>query len=50
MVKGNNKIIIYQKIKELIDEIAKRNIRVIGAYLFGSYVNGKTDEWSDIDV
>jgi hypothetical protein len=41
MVKGNNKVIIYQKIKELKDEIEKRNIRVIGAYLFGSNVNGK---------
>ncbi|HAX97595.1 MAG TPA: nucleotidyltransferase [Candidatus Atribacteria bacterium] len=33
-----------------MDEIEKRNNRVIGAYLFESYVNGKADEWSDIDV
>jgi predicted nucleotidyltransferase len=27
-----------------------RNIRVAAAYLFGSPVAGKTDQWSDIDL
>jgi len=50
MVERKNKELIYQTIQRYIIELGKRDIRVIGAYLFGSYVRGRADEWSDIDV
>jgi len=50
MVKRKDKKLIYQTIQRYLFELEKRNIRVKGAYLFGSYIDGKADEWSDIDV
>ena len=41
---------IIEKIRKLIREISKENIRIEKAYLFGSHANGTADEWSDIDV
>lgn len=31
-------------------EVLNRNVKVVAAYLFGSRVTGKTDQWSDIDL
>ena len=50
MAKGKDKKLIYKLIKKYVNELRKRNIDVVGAYLFGSYAQGKAKEWSDIDV
>lgn len=50
MAKRKDKKLIYELIHKYIDELKKRNINVVGAYLFGSYVKGNATEWSDIDV
>lgn len=42
------------KIKAIIEEYLKllkaNNIHLHKAYLFGSYANGNSNEWSDIDI
>jgi len=48
--KEKNRDIIYQSIDRYIDALKKRNINVIGSFLFGSYAKGTPSEWSDIDV
>lgn len=50
MVKGKDKKLIYKTIEKYVDELRKRNIDVVEAYLFGSHAKGKATEWSDIDV
>ncbi|MBI5683309.1 MAG: nucleotidyltransferase domain-containing protein [Deltaproteobacteria bacterium] len=50
MAAGKDKRLIDREIKEYIDVLISRNIHVLGAYLFGSYVKGMADEWSDIDL
>lgn len=50
MAAGKDKRLIDREIKEYIDVLISRNIHVLGAYLFGSYVKGRADEWSDIDL
>ncbi len=42
--------IILANVKLFLDRLEAIGIHVTGAYLFGSYLTGKTDEWSDIDV
>lgn len=42
--------IILEKINNFLDLLNDNNIRVIKAYLFGSYSKGNYDEWSDIDL
>jgi len=42
--------IVYEKIKIFIDLLEENDIQIQRAYLFGSYVNGNTDEFSDIDL
>ena len=37
-------------IKEFLGRLDTAGIHVTKAYLFGSYLTGKVDEWSDIDV
>lgn len=37
-------------IRKYIEELKKRKIDVVAAYLFGSYAKGKASPWSDIDV
>ena len=42
------------KIKSIINNyilsLAKNNIHIKDAYLFGSYAKGENNEWSDIDI
>lgn len=38
------------KIKNFIDLLENNDIKIQRAYLFGSYANGKADQWSDIDL
>jgi predicted nucleotidyltransferase len=42
--------LVSNKIKNFIDLLEKNDIQIQRAYLFGSYANGKADEWSDIDL
>ncbi len=46
---GIDKVVL-ENIKTFLDRLETAGIHVTKAYLFGSYLNGKTDEWSDIDV
>lgn len=50
MAKRKDKKLIYESIERYINELRKRNIEVVAAYLFGSYAKGRATEWSDIDV
>jgi predicted nucleotidyltransferase len=40
---------IQAKIQKAV-EVLNRNVGMTAAYLFGSQVTGKTDQWSDIDL
>ncbi|RPI16772.1 MAG: nucleotidyltransferase domain-containing protein [Ignavibacteriae bacterium] len=37
-------------VRRYIAELGKNNIPIKTAFLFGSYANGKYEEWSDIDI
>jgi len=37
-------------VKDYIKAVKARNISVEKVFLFGSYVENKADEWSDIDI
>jgi len=50
MAATKDKRLILESIRKYIDELRKRNIDIVAAYLFGSYAKGKPTEWSDIDV
>ncbi|MFH1860183.1 MAG: nucleotidyltransferase domain-containing protein [bacterium] len=50
MAERKNKRLIYKIIERYVEELKKRNIDIINAYLFGSYAKDKATEWSDIDV
>jgi predicted nucleotidyltransferase len=50
MAKAKDKKLILQSIERYIEELRKRNIDVVTAYLYGSHAQGKATEWSDIDV
>jgi predicted nucleotidyltransferase len=43
-------IIVRTKLDKLLFLLNKNNININKAILFGSYANGKADEWSDIDI
>ncbi|MDD5091297.1 MAG: nucleotidyltransferase domain-containing protein [Candidatus Wallbacteria bacterium] len=47
---GRNRSEILKVISAFLAELKKKNIRISAAYLFGSYANGKPDEWSDVDL
>jgi predicted nucleotidyltransferase len=36
--------------KRYVEELDKNSIPIAKAFLFGSYANGKYEEWSDIDI
>jgi predicted nucleotidyltransferase len=36
--------------KRYVKELDKNSIPILKAFLFGSYANGKYEEWSDIDI
>jgi len=42
--------VVLENVKTFLDRLDTAGIHVTKAYLFGSYLTGKTDEWSDIDV
>ncbi|MCD6584907.1 MAG: nucleotidyltransferase domain-containing protein [Desulfobacteraceae bacterium] len=42
--------IIIHKVKEYIDILNKNGFRIKQAVLFGSYVDGNYNKWSDIDI
>jgi predicted nucleotidyltransferase len=50
MATGKDKQLIYQEVKRYISLLRQEQIPVLQAYLFGSYITGGADEWSDIDV
>jgi len=41
---------ILNEIKLLIEELNNNNIKILEAYIFGSYANNSQKEWSDIDI
>ena len=45
-----DKQLIYEKIRQYADRLAKNNIKVWRMYLFGSYAKGTYDSDSDIDL
>ena len=47
-IKTNTKL--NNVVNKLIDSLKDENIIFYEVYLFGSYINGTPDEWSDIDV
>ena len=42
--------VVLENVKIFLARLDTAGIHVTKAYLFGSYLTGKTDEWSDIDV
>ncbi|MEW5950163.1 MAG: nucleotidyltransferase domain-containing protein [Thermodesulfobacteriota bacterium] len=50
MAKRKDKKLIYESIERYVEELRKRDIDILAAYLFGSYAKGRATEWSDIDV
>lgn len=42
--------VVLENVKTFLDRLDTAGIHVTKAYLFGSCLTGKTDEWSDIDV
>jgi predicted nucleotidyltransferase len=50
MASGKNTDMIHEELKRYVLLLRDQNISVIQAYLFGSYVTNRADEWSDIDV
>jgi predicted nucleotidyltransferase len=50
MAVRKDKPLIIKSIKRYLAELKKNDINVLGAYLFGSYLKGIPDKWSDIDI
>lgn len=50
MAEKKDKKLIFESIQKYVNELRKRNINIVAAYLFGSYAKGEATEWSDIDV
>lgn len=42
--------VVLEKVKIFLARLETSGIHVTKAYLFGSHLTGRTDEWSDIDV
>lgn len=42
--------LVLNKIMKFLQSLERNNFRIQKAYLFGSYVNGKYNDWSDIDL
>jgi len=42
--------VVIENVRIFLGRLETVGIHVTKAYLFGSYLAGKTDEWSDIDV
>lgn len=50
MATGKDNQMIYKEIQQYILLLKARNIHILQAHMFGSYVKGTADEWSDIDL
>lgn len=50
MAPTKDKEMILEYIQKYLEELRKRKIDIVAAYLFGSYAEGHSTEWSDIDV
>jgi len=48
MAESTNKAI--ELVKKLVEQVEQSHIKIIEAFLFGSYAKGTFNEWSDIDV
>jgi predicted nucleotidyltransferase len=42
--------LVHDKIQSYLNKLRQAGYHITSAYLFGSYVSGQIDEWSDIDV
>ncbi|MFN2359437.1 MAG: nucleotidyltransferase domain-containing protein, partial [Desulfotignum sp.] len=42
--------LVHDKIQSFLNKLRQAGYHITSAYLFGSYVSGQIDEWSDIDV
>lgn len=42
--------VVMKNVRLYLNKLSEAGIAVSKAYLFGSYVRGKTDKWSDIDI
>ena len=42
--------VVLENVKTFLDRLETAGIHVTKAYLFGSFLTGKADKWSDIDV
>jgi len=42
--------LVMHNIRLFLDKLRDQGIVISKAYLFGSFVTGKTDQWSDIDL
>ena len=42
--------LVQKNIQLFLDKLRTKGFLINKAYLFGSFVNGKNDEWSDIDL
>ena len=42
--------VVLKNIRIFLDRLDSAGIHISKAYLFGSYLTGRVDEWSDIDV
>jgi predicted nucleotidyltransferase len=42
--------LIEDKIQSFLSKLRQAGYHITSAYIFGSYVSGTIDEWSDIDV
>jgi predicted nucleotidyltransferase len=50
MAAGKDKNLIHSEVLQYISLLEDKNIHILQAYLFGSYVKGTADQWSDIDL
>jgi len=44
------KTVIQDNIHSFLKKLRQAGYQISSAYIFGSYVSGQMDEWSDIDV
>jgi predicted nucleotidyltransferase len=42
--------VVMNNVRLFLAKLRNAGISISKAYIFGSYVTGKTDEWSDIDI
>ena len=42
--------VVMENVRLFLDKLRNAGILVSKAYIFGSYVSGKADKWSDIDI